>query len=85
MPAFLRFLTASAATTADALAGPLLETWVRANLAAHAEVGDPPARLHFYRTHEQAEGLHHPLTRESGSIEGTRPSIRRRDDDDQDN
>jgi predicted AAA+ superfamily ATPase len=40
---------------ADSLAGPLLETWVHANLAAHAEMGDPPARLHFYRTHAQAE------------------------------
>ncbi len=40
---------------ADSLAGPLLETWVHANLAAHAEMTDPPARLHFYRTHAQAE------------------------------
>ncbi|MGH7340692.1 MAG: ATP-binding protein, partial [Candidatus Rokuibacteriota bacterium] len=40
---------------ADSLAGPLLETWVHANLAAHAELMDPPARLHFYRTHAQAE------------------------------
>jgi predicted AAA+ superfamily ATPase len=40
---------------ADSLAGPLLETWVHANLAAHAELVDPPARLHFYRTHAQAE------------------------------
>ena len=40
---------------ADSLAGPLLETWVHANLAAHAEIGDPPARLHFYRTHAQVE------------------------------
>lgn len=40
---------------ADSLAGPLLETWVHANLAAHAEMADPPARLHFYRTHAQAE------------------------------
>lgn len=37
------------------LAGPLLETWVHANLAAHADVADPPVRLHFYRTHGQAE------------------------------
>src|SRR5712692_9543787 len=40
---------------ADSLAGPLLETWVHANLAAHAELIDPPARLRFYRTHAQAE------------------------------
>ena len=40
---------------ADAVAGPLLETWVHANLAAHAELVDPPTRLHFYRTHAQAE------------------------------
>jgi predicted AAA+ superfamily ATPase len=37
------------------LAGPLLETWVHANLAAHAEMADPPVRLHFYRTHAQTE------------------------------
>jgi hypothetical protein len=40
---------------ADSLAGPLLETWVHANLAAHAEMTAPLARLHFYRTHAQAE------------------------------
>lgn len=28
---------------------------MHANLAAHAELGDPPARLHFYRSHAQAE------------------------------
>lgn len=39
----------------DSLAGPLVETWVHANLAAHAELGEPPAQLHFYRTHAQAE------------------------------
>jgi predicted AAA+ superfamily ATPase len=39
----------------DGLAGPLLETWVHANLAAHAELSNPPVRLHFYRTHAQAE------------------------------
>jgi hypothetical protein len=38
-----------------ALAGSLLETWVHANLAAHAELADPPVRLHFYRTHAQTE------------------------------
>jgi hypothetical protein len=28
---------------------------VHANLAAHAEMAEPHARLHFYRTHAQAE------------------------------
>lgn len=48
MPAFLRCLTACATTTARLLN-------VTDILAAHAEMADPPARLHFYRTHAQAE------------------------------
>jgi predicted AAA+ superfamily ATPase len=40
---------------ADSLAGPLLETWLHANLVAHAELSDPPVGVHFYRTHAQTE------------------------------
>jgi uncharacterized protein len=36
-------------------AGAILETWMHANLAALAERSEPETRLHFYRTHSQAE------------------------------
>jgi predicted AAA+ superfamily ATPase len=39
----------------DSQAGPILETWVHANLAALAEASSVPTTLHFLRTHAQAE------------------------------
>jgi predicted AAA+ superfamily ATPase len=36
-------------------AGHILETWVHAQLAAHAELASSPTTLHFYRTHSQVE------------------------------
>ena len=85
MPAFLRFLTASAATSADSLAGPLLETWVHANSAAHARwVTRPLGCTSIEPTRRPKTSItRSPATQ--GGIDGTRPSIRLRDDDDHGN